>query len=108
VQAARWCASQRLSKLLSLELTALALSRANGSQVLRSRKLLKDFDLLGNEDGQEAVRRLAKRLRRRSPELQIMLVASPRNQLYLDHEVACLWRPLRVSGCTQHSRQIAL
>ena len=37
-----------------------------------------------------------------------MLVACPRNQLYLDHEVAGIWRPLAVSGRTQHSRQIAL
>jgi hypothetical protein len=91
-----------------LRIVRVSTLQGQRSQVLRSRKLLKDFDLLGNEDGQEAVRRLAKRLRRRSPELQIMLVASPRYQLYLDHEVACLWRPLRVSGCTQHSRQIAL
>jgi hypothetical protein len=36
------------------------------------------------------------------------LVARPRNQLYLDYEVAGIWRPLRVSGRTQHSRQVAL
>jgi hypothetical protein len=40
---------------------------------------------------------------RRSPKLQIMLVASPRNQLYLDQEVAGIWRPLAVSGRVQHS-----
>ena len=37
-----------------------------------------------------------------------MLVASPRNQLYLDQEVAGIGRPLAVSGRTQHPRQIAL
>jgi hypothetical protein len=37
-----------------------------------------------------------------------MLVASPRNQLYLDQEVARIWRPLAVSGRTQHPRQISL
>ena len=35
-------------------------------------------------------------------------LARPRNQLSLDHEVACVWRPLRVSGRTQHSCQVAL
>ena len=31
-------------------------------------------------------------------ELQIQRVAGPRNQPYLDHEVAGIWRPLAVSG----------
>ena len=38
----------------------------------------------------------------------IMLVASPRNQLYLDQEVAGIWRPLAACGRAQHSRQVAL
>ncbi len=37
-----------------------------------------------------------------------MLVASRRNQLYLDHEVAGIWRPFAVSGRAQHSCEIAL
>ena len=47
-------------------------------------------------------------LRRNAPQLQVPMVASPRNQLYLDHEVAGIWRPLAVSGGAQHSRQVAL
>ena len=41
--------------------------------------------------------------RRPVPELQVPAVARPRNQLYLDREVADIWRPLAVSGRTQHS-----
>lgn len=47
-------------------------------------------------------------LRRRPGELQIQRVARPRNQLYLDHEVAGIWRPHPVSGRAQHPRQMAL
>ena len=36
------------------------------------------------------------------------MVACPRNQLYLEHEVAGFWRSLAVSGRAQHSSQIAL
>ena len=42
------------------------------------------------------------------PQLQVPLAARPRNQLYLDHEVAGIWRPLAVSGRTQHTGQITL
>jgi hypothetical protein len=37
-----------------------------------------------------------------------MTATRPRNQLYLDQEVAGIWRPLAVSGCAEHSRQVAL
>ena len=41
--------------------------------------------------------------------LQVPPVARPRNQLYLDHEVAAgIWRPYAVSGCAQHPRQVTL
>jgi hypothetical protein len=43
-----------------------------------------------------------------APELQLPLVAPPRNQLFLDHEVAGIWRPLRLSERTPHPSQIAL
>ena len=39
---------------------------------------------------------------------KIQRVASPRNHLYLDHEVVRLRRPLTVCGGTQHSGQVAL
>ena len=42
----------------------------------------------------------------RPPELQIMLVASPRNHHNLQREVARFWRPLRILGGAQHRRQI--
>ena len=44
----------------------------------------------------------------RTPKLQIMLVASPRNQSNRHEEVACFGRPLAVSGRAQHPRQVAL
>src|SRR5688500_15843630 len=44
----------------------------------------------------------------RPPELQIQMVASPRNQLYLDQAVAGIWRPLAACSRAQHSRQVAL
>src|SRR5215213_6661758 len=52
------------------------------------------------------VRRLS--LRNSAPQLQVPMVARPRNQLYLDHEVAGIGRPLSVSGRAQHSCQVAL
>jgi hypothetical protein len=42
----------------------------------------------------------------RPPQLQIMLVASPRNHHNLQREVARFWRPLRILGRPQHRRQI--
>jgi len=36
------------------------------------------------------------------------VVACPRNQLYLEHEVAGFCRPLAVSGSARHSSQVAL
>jgi hypothetical protein len=53
---------------------------------------------------QKSAERSAGESHRRSPQLQIMLVAGPRNQLYLEHEVAGFWRPPAVYGRAQHSR----
>ena len=66
--------------------------------------------LLPRHDGPSspAAKRLLPRSRSPVPQLQIPLVARPRNQLYLDHEVAGIWRPLAVSGRTKHPRKVAL
>src|SRR6266849_6802273 len=42
-----------------------------------------------------------------APKLQIMLVASPRNQLNRHEKVASLWRPFRLLGDGQHCGRIA-
>src|SRR5436190_1044637 len=39
-------------------------------------------------------------------ELQILLVACPRNHRYLQREVARFWRPLRILGRPEHRCQI--
>jgi hypothetical protein len=44
---------------------------------------------------------------RGSPKLQIMLVASPRNQLYRHEKVARFWRPSCFLGGSQHRGQVA-
>ncbi len=43
-----------------------------------------------------------------TPQLQVPLVACPRNHLYRHEEVASFWRPLSLLGDGQHSGQIAL
>ena len=36
---------------------------------------------------------------------QVVAASVPRNHLYLDQEVARIWRPLAVPSCGQHSRR---
>jgi hypothetical protein len=49
-------------------------------------------DLQGNDDGRNADRRLANRLCRGSPTLQILLVASPRKSRSLSHTVTTTYK----------------
>jgi len=49
----------------------------------------------------------AEDLRRPAPQLQVPLVAPPRNQLNRHEKVARFWRPFRLLGSSQHSGQIA-